>query len=331
MADSWQSFLQSQSLIAPVSAGDDNAIYPLPHQFLQVKGPDASKFLQGQLSCDVNPVSLTHSSIGSHNTPKGRMLSSFRLLKNAEESYLLRVDASITDSAKAALAKYIVFSKADITHREDLQAFGLHGEQARQALQQEFAELPDADYQQLSSDTYLIICTSATTPSYEIIGTTDALITLWQTLNEKLTSYSAAQHQLLEHKLGLAFVGETTQDEFIPQMFNYQLTPAVNFKKGCYTGQEIVARMQYLGKLKRHMYRYHCHSTQSLQAGQKLFMAEKNQSIGDIASAIALPDDQWDLLLVLTDPAAEAKQLQTEQGELQQLTQLTLPYSWDEE
>src|SRR5690606_16752353 len=129
---------------------------------------------------------------------------------------------------------------------------------------------------------------------------------------------------------GLAFVQQAIVEEFIPQMFNYQATPAISFKKGCYTGQEIVARMQYLGKLKRHLYHWQADAG-LLNVGDTLFIEQGKQGSGNIASAVAIGEQRWDVLVILTDDAAGAAQLFTETGTLSNITKLALPYTLEKQ
>lgn len=325
---SWPAFIESLALDNTACEQLETAIYPLSDTaILQISGPDAEKFLQGQLSCDVSNVTLSNSGLGSHSTPKGRMLSSFRLLQQDKNSYLLIMHASIAEAAEKALAKYIVFSKAEISQATTLSGIALHGKKAAANLQSTFAleSLPNADYAQLQHEDVIIICTSAEQQSYEIYLPTVQAITLWPSLSVGVAVTSAAQQKLLQHDQGLAFVEQATLDAHIPQAFNYQATSAISFKKGCYTGQEIVARMQYLGKLKRHMYHYRLRCSNQLRAGDSVHLESEGKSIGDIVSAVAIGEQAWDVLMILTDAGAKADTLYSD-GAMTQLERCPLPY-----
>ena len=324
----WQTLLANYPVNTSVNPASDGAVYPLSHQrFVVVKGPDAAKFLQGQLSCDIRLLSLQQSGIATHNTAKGRMLSSFRIAQTDEQHYLLSLHHSIAASAKAALAKYIVFSKATIELAEEITGIGLCGSKARQALQKLLPEVPAQDYQQCQHQGLTLVCTSAEFSCYEIYAEQEKAFSLFSQLAGTLEVCDEKQHIFLQQQMGLAFVEAATADEFVPQMFNYQLTPAISFKKGCYTGQEIVARMQYLGKLKRHMYRFSTCIEKPVAVGDKVFLQPDGQSVGEIVSAVGINHHEWQLLMVLTDEAAAADCLYTEQQALPQLRRLPLPYS----
>ncbi len=328
MSSKWQDFIKSLSISDAPQELAENIIYPLTNQsLLQVFGPESTIFLQGQFSCDVPLLTLQQSGLGSHNTAKGRMRSSFRIALIEENNFLLRVHSSIKSQAKAALAKYIVFSKSEVDVAEDWVAIGMQGEKARESLNNVFSQVPDKEYQQLIENQVVLICTSETHQSYELYLHEDKAIELWPQLANGLTTTGAAQHQLLQNQQGLAFVEANTFEVYIPQMFNYQVTPAISFTKGCYTGQEIVARMHYLGKLKRHMYHYTAVFSGNIKSGDTVFIEGKEQSIGNIVSAVKTADSQWDLLMVLTDEGFEANALSLETGALEQLTKVELPYS----
>jgi hypothetical protein len=330
MTSSWHDFLQTQNCNTTAAELQENALYPLSEQaFLRCEGPDAAKFLQGQLSCNIQLLSLTQAGIGSHSSPKGRMLSSFRIMQCGEHSYLLRVHQSIQQQALQALKKYIVFSKAEITFADDIVAFGLHGPQAQTQLATLLGEIPSASYQQHIQGQSLIVCTDTGQASFEIYSDAATAKALWQPLAEKLASFSDAQHRRLEIQLGLAFVELASYEQFTPQTFNYQLTTAVSFKKGCYTGQEIVARLHYLGKLKRQMYHYKLQSNVALNIADSIQLEADKNSAGDILSAVQTSANEWHVLLSLSEDAFAAEQLLHTQSSstLQVLERYPLHYS----
>lgn len=326
MSATWQAFITNQALDSSAQPLADNALYPLNHSFIAIQGIDAAKFLQGQLSCDIRLLNSGKAGLGSHNTPKGRMASSFRIMQTAADAYLLRLHASLLESASALLHKYIVFSKASLTRLENMAGIGLHGSKAASSLAKLLPSLPTEDYQQISHNDMLVVCTSSALQSYEIYAEANTLASLWQSLALEIKAFDDKQHFLLEHQQGLAFVQHATVEEFIPQMLNYQATPAVSFKKGCYTGQEIVARMQYLGKLKRHLYHCQCHAGE-LNIGDTLMLEAGQQGCGTVASVVAIGENLWDALVVLTDEGREASQLFTAKAAVTALNYLELPYT----
>jgi folate-binding protein YgfZ len=326
MTDFWSKLLANETPPSFEAGLSDNAIYPLEQfRFIEVAGVDAEKFLQGQLSSDVSLLSLTQSGLGSHSTAKGRMLSSFRIAKNADDSFLLRIHQSIAEQALSALNKYIVFSKAEAAIN-NLVAFGLHGADAAAAVNVFWSELKIEDYQASINEHGLIICSSAKLQSFEIYCTEEKARELWQALSSKLSIHTSCQHTLLENQLGLAFVEQSSYELFTPQTYNYQLTPAISFKKGCYTGQEIVARLHYLGKLKRHSYHYLVETDAKLEAGTEISLADSDKNIGHILSAVQCAEKQWDVIINLVEEYASENELSSEQQAITVLKRFEIDY-----
>lgn len=316
MSNLWPNFISVPAL-QETSHFAECALYPLSNRFLEIQGQDAVKFLQGQLSCDVSLVNSDHSSMGAHCNAKGRMQSSFRVFSQEENSYTLVLAADLLATAQAQLHKYAVFSKVKLNPLNDYFGIGLHGVEASAALSNLLGDLPNEDFAQTLKQDCVIICTSKQFSSYEIYGSSAALEPLWQQLSQQITTYQASQHTLLQHQLGLAFVQQATSDAFIPQMFNYQNTPAISFNKGCYTGQEIVARMHYLGANKRKLYHAKLTSDADLNIGSSVSLEAGKQSCGNIVSLVKLDKNSYDALLVLTSAGAEAKQLFVEEHAVQ--------------
>jgi len=127
---------------------------------------------------------------------------------------------------------------------------------------------------------------------------------------------------------GWISISTENSEAFVPQMTNLELIDGVNFKKGCYPGQEIVARMQYLGKLKQRMFRLHAADAKLPQAGDKIFSSSfPNQAAGTIVSAEPNPNSGIDVLVVVQTKAVESGDLHLENETGPELTVKELPYS----
>ncbi|ARN76438.1 hypothetical protein BST96_15235 [Oceanicoccus sagamiensis] len=279
---------------------------PLSHYgFLAITGPDTAKFLQGQTTCDVTKVDDQLSCAGAYTTPKGRIVSSFQLARTDAESYLLRMRADIVDSTQAVFAKYIVFSKAEQENVSDTYiALGLYGEQAKAAVSAAFQRCPSQAGESVNQQGNLAIQIDQDGKLYECWVKAADIASFWPLLSEKLIPQSSQHWELQLIQRGLGEVSANTVDSFIPQMLNYQLTGAVSFTKGCYTGQEVVARMEYKGKLKRPMYRIKVAAIE-LEAGTDLYSTEGEQSIGNIVNSVTIDDQHSEALAVITSKAVD--------------------------
>ncbi|MFP6848705.1 MAG: folate-binding protein YgfZ [Pseudomonas sp.] len=304
----------------------DTAFYcPLSHEgILAVRGPDASKFLQGQVTCNLNYLSDDHCSLGARCTPKGRMLSSFRIV-SVNDGYLLAMASELLETQLTDLKKYAVFSKSKLSDESsDWLRIGLSaGDEVLHSLG---LDLPVTADSVVRNDQLLAL------------RLTDGRAELWVPTSQAATVRSQLAAQLREAPLNEWLLGQvragvgqvmgSTRELFIPQMINLQALDGVSFKKGCYTGQEIVARMQYLGKLKRRLYRLTLPATQLPEPGTPLFSPTHNSSVGEVVLA-AHTEHAVELLAVLQDEAAQDGRIHLGSADGSTLSVLDLPYKLD--
>ncbi|MEO8492488.1 folate-binding protein YgfZ [Pseudomonas sp.] len=304
----------------------DSAFFcPLSHEgVLAVRGSDAAKFLQGQLTCNLNYLSDTQASLGARCTQKGRMQSSFRIVLQGD-GVLLAMATELLEPQLADLKKYAVFSKSKLTDESAAWArFGLAN--ADEALASLGLELPAETDSVARTETLLAIRVSpgrtelwVPAESADFVRNQLAAMLKQAELNEWL---------LGQIRAGIGQVMPQTRELFIPQMLNLQAVGGVSFKKGCYTGQEIVARMQYLGKLKRRLYRLSLNAAQLPEPGTPLFAPSHNSAIGEVVIS-AKADGAIELLAVLQAEAAESGDVHLATVEGPGLHLLELPYSLD--
>jgi tRNA-modifying protein YgfZ len=304
----------------------DSAFFcTLSHEgVLAVRGSDASKFLQGQLTCNLDYLSDTQASLGARCTQKGRMQSSFRILLEGD-GYLLAMATELLEPQLADLKKYAVFSKSRLTDESAAWVrFGLS--QADTALRALGLELPP------ETDTVVrgngLIAIRVSTDRAELWAAADQAETLSSQLSAQLIEGDLNQWLLGQVRAGIGQVMPSTRELFIPQMLNLQAVGGVSFKKGCYTGQEIVARMQYLGKLKRRLYRLHLDASELPEPGTALFSPTHGSSIGEVVIA-ARTEQTIELLAVLQAEAAEGGIIHLGALEGPALQLLDLPYQLD--
>ena len=304
----------------------DSAFFcSLSHEgVLAVRGSDAAKFLQGQLTCNLNYLSDTQASLGARCTQKGRMQSSFRILLQGD-GVVLAMATELLEPQLADLKKYAVFSKSKLTDESAAWVrFGLMN--AEPALTSLGLELPAETDSVVRNDTLIAIRVSPDraelwVPAEQGDAVRNQLAaTLEQTdLNEWL---------LGQIRAGIGQVMPQTRELFIPQMLNLQAVGGVSFKKGCYTGQEIVARMQYLGKLKRRLYRLSFNAPEMPEPGTPLFSPSHTSAIGEVVIA-AKTDQTVELLAVLQAEAADSGDVHVGTPEGPRLHLLDLPYTLD--
>ena len=306
---------------------------------LAVRGSDASKFLQGQLTCNLNYLDQDHASLGARCTQKGRMQSSFRILLQGD-GCLLAMIAELIEPQLADLKKYAVFSKSKLTDESAAWVrFGLQQtplapgavrdstrDHAQAALEQLHLALDEEIHSVARAGELIAVRVSA--DRAELWVPAEQAAAVQDTLATRLPQAPLNDWLLGQVRAGIGQVMAQTRELFIPQMLNLQAVGGVSFKKGCYTGQEIVARMQYLGKLKRRLYRVALAAETLPEPGTPLFAPERTSAIGEVVMA-AHAGTAVEFLAVLQADAVEGGEIHVGDASGPLLSLLTLPYELD--
>jgi folate-binding protein YgfZ len=298
------------------------------HGFILLKGPDAKKFLQGQVTSDVDALTINEgisiSTLGSHCTHKGRMLFSYRICAISQDTLLLSVYKPLIESAISALKKYSIFSKVDITDVSmNYRNIGYIGTDSSTLSTIVNSPLTNLNIDEAAhSDNGVVIKISDN--RYECWLESKVAEQLPEDSNPLADAAVWTAFNIID---GIGEVRSETVEEFIPQMLNFQqIGQAISFNKGCYTGQEVVARMEYLGKLKRQTHRFSCKNQNLLPPGTPLYSPDKSQSIGNVVIS-ALIDNQQQLLAVVTQESVDNDQVYIDEDHQQKLQLLPLPYA----
>lgn len=303
---------------------------------LRISGEDAQTFLQGQLTNDIRKVDESHSQLSAYCTPKGRMLASFRIFQR-DGAYWLRLPAALAEATQKRLQMFILMSKVSLERAdEQLVGIGLAGKGIEEKLARELGSLPTETDTVSQSGEYTVLRVAGSPSRFEVYGPVEAMQRLWTALTGSLTPVGDDAWARLDILAGLPTIYPQTTEAFVPQMANLQLVNGVSFHKGCYTGQEIVARMQYLGKNKRRMYLAHCDCEQPPAPGTELFTTDSDsgQGTGKVVDARPAPGGGCDLLAVIQISVAEsgqALQLEDAEGPVLQLRELPYPFPSEEE
>lgn len=253
----------------------------LPNQgLLLVKGPDASKFLQGQVTCDIRELANNKTLIGAQCNIKGRVLASFRVLQMDPETIALMMPADNIETTQKNLGKYIVFSKAKLhDYRADFHILGCYGADCEKNLSHFFPVIPSGSHTWTThNDNYLIKLDENRFECWINQRDYPAII---ESLSVSCFMASSSVWKLLDIRAGLYWVNAESTEQFTPHELNYPYINAVSFRKGCYTGQEIVARMHYRGKLKRHTHRFALNSNE-IPAYRSTLSSNHGDAFGEI-------------------------------------------------
>jgi folate-binding protein YgfZ len=317
MNPAWRAFLLEQGaeidadggVRLPEDAPRNLTLFDLSHLgLIAAQGPDTDDFLQGQLTNDVRELTQTHTQLSSHLSPKGRMLASFRMIRIGETVYLQLPRERLADIQKR-LRMFVLRARVTLEDASDaLVRIGLAGETAADALAAVGLPAPAADGAADHADGVTVIRLPAPVPRFELIAAPEHMIPRWQQLRPLATQGGPDGWALLDIRAGIPNVYTETVETFVPQMANLQLIDGVSFHKGCYAGQEVVARMQYLGKLKRRMYVAEVASATPPRPGDQLHSpgSSSAQAPGWVVDARPIGDGRHALLAVVEIDAAEA-------------------------
>src|SRR5574343_1105166 len=268
-------------------------LIPLSHlAILDVTGEDAQTFLQSQVPSDIRLLSPEKAQISGWCTAKGRLLTTF-VIWPRDAGYRLVLATDVRDSIAKRLTMYVLRLKVQISVSDD-QVYGL----LNPATSLGALTLPGEDWQVTTADALSAVRLDAT--RYLLTGPTAALTAVAGATAQG----TPADWLRADVSQGFPLITQATSEHYVPQMVNLDKLGGVSFKKGCYPGQEIVARTHYLGKIKRHLYRVQ--ATQALPVGAEVRSDVLNgQSCGSLLSAAPMPDDTWQALAVLQEDAAK--------------------------
>jgi folate-binding protein YgfZ len=258
---------------------------------LQISGPDSLQFLQGQTTCDTRKVSPEQAIPGAFCTPKGRVVCDFILCQIRDNHYALRLRRDILEASATTFSKYIIFSKAELNQNDtNWKIYGCWGSEIKPALysvlgvQDSAEDASGIPYSSCCGEGFAIVQIDQAGTQFECYIDTENRADLAVQLEEGLCASDQSLWEALQIEQGIGRIEAATSGDYIPQMLNYDLTGHISFDKGCYTGQEVVARMHYRGKPKKRLYRASSTEIQTLHAGAALYSSSSSQSVGSIVN-----------------------------------------------
>lgn len=303
MNSEWLDFIASRR---PAEAAADCALCDLSHLgLIRASGPEAAAFLQGQLTNDTRLIAPTRAQLSAWCSPKGRMMASFLCFQYGDDLYL-QVAGERLEPVLKRLRLYVLRSRVELSDASgSLARVGLAGDCATAILGD---HAPDEPFAMLQHGALAVIRLPGDRPRFQIVGPVPAVRAFWEQAEDRAVRATEDFWSLLDIRAGIPTIFDATADTFVPQMANLHLIDGVSFTKGCYTGQEVVARMQYLGRLKRRMYCAHVPVETAPPPGTDLFApgSESGQGAGKIVVAAPSPDGGVEALAVAEVGAAEA-------------------------
>jgi folate-binding protein YgfZ len=290
------------------AAASGNVLADLSHLgLLQAEGVDAIPFLQGQLTNDINLLDGSNSQYAGYCNAKGRLLALFLTFAHHDHIHL-QLDRALLEPMMKRLKMYVLRSKVVISDMSDsIMRMGVAGQEAEANLRQIFAKVPQAPYGFATLDNGAVLRLPGELPRYEVFSGLEHASAVWNALKPQHKPVGRAVWEWLEIKAGIPDIVPATQEEFVPQMVNLDALGGISFKKGCYTGQEIVARTHYLGKVKRRTQLAHIAATERPLPGDNLVNADGSEA-GKIVRSAAAPTGGYNVLAELRLESLESGQ-----------------------
>ena len=305
---------------------------------LDFTGPDCEAFLHAQLSCDVRSIGASSSSYGSYCTPKGRMLADFLLWRlsaalsaDGSAGFRMVLSRSIVATVQKRLRMYVLRLKVQVSDASDSAVLlGVSGDAAARALGSVLPEVPqqthDHELRRFGEGSTAI---SLPGRRFLIAVAAEGASELWTSLAATLRPVGTPCWEWLDIRSGVPLVTAGTQEQFLPQMTNLELIGGVSFNKGCFPGQEVVARTQHLGKVKRRMFLAHVDQARTPPSpGDDIFSDDiPGQASGTVVNAQAAPGGGYDLLAVVHHSSRESSVVRLRSTDGPVLRFLDLPYT----
>ncbi|WP_162617858.1 YgfZ/GcvT domain-containing protein [Salinicola halophilus] len=281
---------------------------PLSHlKILECEGVDAERFLQGQMSANVEHADGRLAPLTAFSTPKGRMIANAEVLKVAEHRYWLLLDVSLAEPLAQQLNKFAPFYKTTLTRRDDIALFGVVGEPTSLSLT-DLPELPARAWEMRQNPTGLALRHPGPRPRWLFALDEANAIAQWNRLAIDLPAAGNRFWKREDIAAGIAWLNAERSDGYLPQMLNWEALGGISFRKGCYTGQEIVARAHFRGQVKRRLQIATLTGATPPLPGAEIRDAA-GKRVGELFQAIESADGDECLALIILNTGKESEPL----------------------
>ncbi len=297
---------------------------------IRASGEDAQSFLHGQFTNDLSLVSPSISQLSSYCNPKGRMLSIFRIFMRGDNYHML-LHRDVLEATLKKLVMFKLMAKVDLEDiSNDLVVIGIAGPSADSLLADTQISVPTELNHCIQAEATTIIRIPSKSSRILFITNVDQAISIWNQLSSKCPIANNKLWDLHDIESGIPQITTNTIETFIPQMTNLELIDGVSFNKGCYPGQEIVARTHYLGKPNRRMFRINVSDENAPEPGVNIYSPKnETQPVGKIVTAQKLSEGMSSALVVMRTENAHDNDLHVASTTGPSISIQSLPYSLD--
>ena len=291
---------------------------------IRVHGADTQTFLQGQLSNDLNEVSAERAQLSSYSSPKGRAITTLQITQH-QHDYYLSLSADLLEPVLKRLRMFVMRSQVTLEDATDsLVHFGYADPRGEQRLKDIIGDIPQQPMEAVSHGNLTVVRRHASVPRFEVFADPDDARSLWDKLDVHATGVGRGAWDYFDIEAGLPHVTADSMEAWVPQMMNLHLIDAISFSKGCFPGQEVVARLKYLGKNKRQLYRVAIDSYDIPAVGTRIDDQQGNEA-GQILNACLNPDGKAEALAVMKIASTETELMLADRA----VNVLELPYAVD--
>jgi len=292
---------------------------------IRFSGKEAQAFLNNQLTCDVVALAPASSTYGAYCTPKGRMLASFLLWRSGQDFYM-QLPTALCGPVQKQLSKFILRAKVTaVDVSSDWKWIGVAGDDSVTLVRQVTGQAPRLKHEVGLAAGAMVICLPGN--CLQVVAANDSAPSILEALSAGAEETDPEYWEWLEIQSGIPTILPETQEAFVPQMLNFDLIGGVSFEKGCYPGQEIVARMHYRGTLKQRMCLANIPGTERPEPGDKLYSNHfGDQACGTIVNAARSPGGGFDTLAVIQIASTETGDIRWKSPDGILLNLLPLPY-----
>jgi len=295
---------------------------------LEITGLDAEDFLQGQFTSDIKHLPVYKLQISAWCNPKGQVLINFFIFKH-KSGFILLVPETMKSGFINRLQMYILRAHVEINdYANEITRIGIAGKNSMQYLADIIKNIPGEPGSIIQNEKVYCIHMPDNETRFVMFGEEQALVVVWEQLAEHLTPVGTPQWKLLDILSGYPWIDASTTEKFLPQMLNLDVLNGVSYLKGCYAGQEVIARLRYRGQNKRRLFLALIKQSEKPEHGVDLIIKDNEQNVGKVINSQASGDNEFMLLVVADIEAAKSNSIFI-RGNNNKLEFQSLPYSID--
>jgi len=329
MNPDWQIFLSTQAVSVNESTATQEFISDLSHlSIIEITGQDAVEFLNGQFTINIKQLAKNHLQFSAWCNPKGQVKTTFFIYRH-KTGFNILLPAELKDSFLKQLQMYIMRANVKLIDKSDvLVRVGIQTNNNK-LLAESTGSLPEQEGGiTIQNGLHCLHTFSSENNSqrYIFIGSIEKLTNLWQEFLRHSTAMDTATWKLLDIQAGYPWLSQQTTEKLLPQMLNLDLIDGLDYQKGCYPGQEIIARLHFRGQLKRSLYLATCSVDVRPEIADRLYANDHENSIGIVINA-QVYEDKYYLLAVIEKELIE-NHLSLHEPNGAALTIQTLPYKY---